>query len=184
MSVLPTVHPTTLPDGRMATIRALTGADADALSAAVQHADSRDLRRRFMGSPPPIAVLLERLRAADGVHDVGLGAFDPAGRLIGVAQFDRWDDEPEAELAIEVARDWQRAGLGGVLLHELCRVADGCGITRLTAVYFADNMAIIQLLHSTGHCRWVSTASGASTAELDVRQVLSAPAGTPVVPAG
>jgi hypothetical protein len=33
-----------------------------------------------------------------------------ASRLIGVAQFDRWDDQPEAELAIEVARDWQRAG--------------------------------------------------------------------------
>jgi RimJ/RimL family protein N-acetyltransferase len=184
MSVLSADHLTTLPDGRMVTIRSLSGADADALSEAVQHADSRDLRRRFMGSPPPIAVLLKRLRAADGVHDAALGAFDPAGRLIGVAQFDRWDDEPEAELAIEVARDWQRAGLGGVMLRELCRLADGCGITRLTAVYYADNMAIIQLLHSTGHCRWVSTEVGASTAELDVRQVLSAPAGSPVIPVG
>jgi RimJ/RimL family protein N-acetyltransferase len=184
MSVLPAVQPTTLPDGRMATIRALTGDDADALAVAVQHADSRDLRRRFMGSPPPIAVLLDRLRAADGVHDAGLGAFDPAGRLIGVAQFDRWDDEPEAELAIEVARDWQRVGLGGVLLHELCRMADCCGISRLTAVYFADNMAIIQLLHSTGHCRWISTASGASTAELDVRQVLAASVDTAAAPLG
>jgi hypothetical protein len=42
MSVLPAIRPTTLPDGRMATIRALTGADADALSDAVRHADSRD----------------------------------------------------------------------------------------------------------------------------------------------
>jgi RimJ/RimL family protein N-acetyltransferase len=123
-------------------------------------------------------VLIARLHAADGIHDAALGAFDSDGQLVGVAQFNRGDDEPVAELAIEVATDWQRCGLGAALLHALCVMAGDRGIDRLTAVYFADNTPIIRLLHATGCCRWTSSRSGASSAELDVRRVLSPSAGT------
>jgi RimJ/RimL family protein N-acetyltransferase len=164
--------PVRLRDGRTISLRPMTALDADALCDAVQHANAFDLYRRFMGRPPPPAVLTKLLGAADGVHDALLGAFGIDGRLVGVAQFDRVDDNPTAELAIEVATDWQRCGLGRIMLRQLATMADACGITGLTAVYFADNAPLIHLLHATGASHWMRSDDMQSTAELDVRALL------------
>jgi GNAT superfamily N-acetyltransferase len=164
--------PVRLRDGRTISLRRMTALDAGALCDAVQHANSFDLYRRFMGRPPPPQVLTKLLGAANGVHDALLGAFGIDGRLVGVAQFDRVDDNPTAELAIEVATDWQRCGLGRILLRQLAAIADACGITGLTAVSFADNAPLIHLLHSTGASRWMGSAQTESTAQLDVRALL------------
>ena len=142
---------TKLKDGRAVTIRQLDGHDAKALVAALRRADQVDLRRRFLGVPPPTSFLVDQLRAADGVHDLVLGAFDNAGRLVGVAQFDRSDDKPTAEVAIEVAKEWQHDGLGIALLTRLVELARDRGIHEFTATYFADNIPILRLLHDVGH---------------------------------
>jgi RimJ/RimL family protein N-acetyltransferase len=142
---------TRLPDGRAVTIRPLDASDADALVAAVEKADPMDLRRRFMGVPPPAWFLVKQLMRADGVHDLVLGAFDGAGRLVGVAQFDRPDDEPTAEVAIEIAKDWQHDGLGTAMLTALAECARERGVHEFTATYFADNLPIRRLLHDIGH---------------------------------
>ena len=144
-------HPVVLSDGRVVVIRRLSPDDAPALIAALKRADPWDLRRRFMGSPPPASFLVQRLRDADGVHDLALGAFTYSGRLVGVAQFDRPDDRPAAEVAIEVAIDWQEDGLGTALLVQLAKQARKVGITEFTATYFADNLPIRRLLHDVGH---------------------------------
>ena len=89
-----------------------------------------------MGTPPPTSYLVEQLRRADGIHDLPMGAFTDDGRLVGVAQFDRVDEGPSAEVAIEVAKDWQHDGLG---IHEF------------TASYYADNVPIRRLLRDIGH---------------------------------
>ena len=140
---------TVLADGRAVVLRELTADDASTLLTAIEHADPGDLRLRFMGAPPPADLLISRLRTADGVHDYALGAFDPTGRLVGVAQFDRLDDNPSAEFAIEVASDWRRVGLGTCLLTRLADVARGLGITRFTATYYADNLAVRRLLRTS-----------------------------------
>ena len=140
-----------LQDGRQVLIRALDGRDADALTAALDHADPMDLRRRFMGVPPPASYLVKQLRRADGVHDLVLGAFDADGRLVGVAQFDRVNDEPTAEVAIEIAKDWQHDGLGTLMLTRLADLARDRGIHEFTATYYADNLPIRRLLHDIGH---------------------------------
>jgi RimJ/RimL family protein N-acetyltransferase len=164
--------PVRLRDGRTIVLRLMTARDSDALISAVKRADSFDLYRRFMGRPPPNHVLVRMLRNADGVHDAVLGAFGIDGRLVGVAQFDRAGDEPSAELAIEVASDWQRCGLATIMLRELAAMAELRGIQTLTAVAFADNAPLIHLLHSTGASRWMGAASAASTAQLDVGKLL------------
>ena len=132
------------------TIRPLGRHDAKALIAALRRADPTDLRRRFMGVPPPPSYLVNQLRNADGVHDLVLGAFDDRGRLVGVAQFDRPDDKPTAEVAIEVAKDWQHDGLGIALLTRLVQLARSRGIHEFTATYFADNIPILRLLRDVG----------------------------------
>src|SRR5581483_9369884 len=98
-----------------------------------------DLRRRFMGVPPPVSFLVKQLMRMDGVHDLAVGAFDETGRIVGIAQFDRLDDRPQAEVAIEVAKDWQRDSLGTELLTALADRARAQGIETFTATYYADN---------------------------------------------
>lgn len=132
------------------TIRRLGPDDGPALVAALSRADSMDLRKRFMGTPPPTSYLLAQLNRADGVHDLPIGAFADDGRLVGVAQFDRPDDEPSAEVAIEVAHDWQHDGLGIALLSRLADEARSRGIHEFTASYYADNVAIRHLLRDIG----------------------------------
>lgn len=162
-----------LTDGRSVVLRPLADADTEALIHAVHHADTFDLRRRFMGPTPPDHVLARLLHDSDGVHDCALGAFDPAGRLVGVAQFDRRDDAPTAEFAIEVATGWQRCGLGVAMLRELGVLAAAHGIAHFTAVYLADNTPIIRLMRSTGCARWLGTDCGTSAAELDIDRMLA-----------
>lgn len=164
--------PVRLRDGRTIRLRLMTSIDADALCDAVQRANSFDRYRRFMGRPPPAHVLARLLGAAIGSSDLPLGAFGIDGRLVGVAQYDRIDDVPSAELAIEVATEWQRCGLGKVMLREIAAMADARGITSLTAAYFGDNAPLIHLLHSTGASRWVGANAAEASARLDVRQLL------------
>lgn len=139
-----------LADGRRVTIRALRADDAPALVEAFEHADPWDLRRRFMGCPPPAAALVQQLVRADGFHDFAIGAFADNGSLVGVAQFDRAGDESTAEVAIEVAHEWQHDGLGTALLARLSEVALECGVHEFTATYYADNFAIRRLLGALG----------------------------------
>jgi RimJ/RimL family protein N-acetyltransferase len=159
---------TRLADGSCVLIRRLEPSDGPALMAALENADPMDLRRRFMGMPPPSSVILDRLGRADGVHDYALGAFTDSGRLIAVAQFDRGDDAPTAEFAIEVASDWQRRGLGSRMLERLTAIARDIGITRFTATYYADNLPVRRLLHDSGHVIASGFDQGEGYAVLDL----------------
>ena len=157
-----------LEDGREALIRRLTARDERALRAALDHADPMDLRLRFLGPPPPTSTIVRQLRRVDDVHDLALGAFDALGRLIAVAQFDRLDDRPTAELAIEVGTGWKGVGLGRALLDALTDEARALGITRLTASYYADNVPVRRLLHRTGRVIESGISQGEGYAVLDV----------------
>lgn len=162
----------TLDDGREVLVRRLTAADEPALRAALTHADPMDLRRRFLGPPPPTSTIVRQLHRVDDVHDLALGAFDAAGRLVGVAQFDRTDDQPVAEFAIELGTAWQRHGLGRLMLDALVEEARAVGITRLTASYYADNLPVRRLIHHSGRVVESGISAGQGYAVLDI----SAPA--------
>lgn len=156
--------------GRRVRIRRLGPGDVNALRTALSHADPMDLRKRFLGPPPPASTIVRQLQRVDDVHDLALGAFDQAGRLVAVAQFDRLDDEPTAELAIEVGTGWQRQGLGRVLLDALIAEARALGITRLTASYYADNLPVRRLLHRSGRVVESGFDSGQGYAVLDISE--------------
>ena len=165
---------TVLADGRRVSIRPMDGADADALVDALRRADPMDLRRRFMGVPPPAPCLVKQLKHADGVHDLVLGAFDGSASLVGVAQFDRLDDQPTAEVAIEVATEWQHDGLGVALLNRLADMARERGIHEFTATYYADNVAIRRLLLDVGHLVTSGYESGEGHMQLSLDEVSEA----------
>jgi acetyltransferase len=158
----------TLADGRGATVREMLPDDADALVAAIEAADPVDLRRRFMGCPPPVSMLVERLRAADGVHNLALGAFSDDGTLVGVAQFDREDDEPTAEIAVEVQTGWQNNGLGTALVARLAEVALDRGVHHFSATFLADNLPLRKLLRDVSSLVTTSFEQGEGHVDLDL----------------
>lgn len=159
-----------LPDRGPVTIRPLRADDTAALIDAVEHEDPWDLRRRFMGAPPPATTLAHQLARADGFHDFVLGAFTDEGQLVGVAQFDRRDEGPSAEVAIEIAHDWQRNGLGTVLLTRLVELARARGVHEFTATYYGDNLPIRRLLHKIGYVvqSGIDQGTGYARINLDV----------------
>jgi len=167
-----------LADGRVVTVRELLPGDADALVAALEAADPVDLRRRFMGGPPPVSMLVERLEQADGVHNLGLGAFAGDGSLVGVAQFDRVGDEPTAEIAVEVQTGWQNQGLGTALLARLADVAVDRGIHHFSATFLAENLPLRRLLKDVGPLVTTTFEGGEGHIDLDLDGVPHQPNGT------
>ena len=80
---------------------------------------------------------------------VALSAADDRG--VGVARFVRAvDDDQAAEVAVTVVDDWQRRGLGAVLLSQLLERALQEGIRRFTALIDDSNTAMLGLLRSLG----------------------------------
>lgn len=157
-----------LADGRCVHIRELLADDAPALVAAYDAADPDDLRRRFMGCPPPASYLVARLKAADGVNHLAIGAFSEDARLVGVAQFDRSDGEPAAEIAVAVASDWQTVGLGTSLIIRLAQIARTRGVHHFTATFFADNLPLRRLLRDVNSLVKTTYAAGEGFAEVDL----------------
>ena len=80
---------------------------------------------------------------------MSIGAFDAAGRLVGLAEYAR-SSEREAEFAIVVADEWQGQGLGAQLVGALLEHAKRSGIARLAGVTHTRNRAMRILARRLG----------------------------------
>jgi acetyltransferase len=159
-----------LRDGSEVIIRELTRQDAPVLAEAFQRLspESRDLR--FLGAKPRLSTVeLDYLTDVDGHAHGALGAVDVVTRRgVGVARFVRLaPDAPVAEVAVTVVDDWQRRGLGTLLLEELNERARAVGIERYTALVSGDNKAVVALLDRIG-ARILSADASAGTVEYEV----------------
>jgi GNAT superfamily N-acetyltransferase len=64
------------------------------------------------------------------------------------------DGSVTAEVAVAVAPEWRRAGLATVLIEQLGRRAQECGITNFSALYSAGNRPVAELARA-GNARVV-----------------------------
>jgi GNAT superfamily N-acetyltransferase len=101
-------------------------------------------------------------------HDA-IGAIDPmTGRGVGVARFVRSKTDPQAaEVAITVVDEWQRRGVGTLLLRRLAERARNAGVFYFTAVVAAENDAMIGLLRN-GHSGVELTAMDGAVLEYQI----------------
>ena len=76
-------------------------------------------------------------------------------RIVGVARYDRARDMDVAEVAVAVIDEFQRRGLGGVLLAELARVASKHGIKNFQLIVLPENREMLGLLRKMG---WIHQA--------------------------
>ena len=76
-------------------------------------------------------------------------------RIAGVARYDRAAGTDVAEVAVAVIDEFQRRGLGSVLLAELARVARVQGILSFQLIVLPENREMLGLLRKMG---WIHQA--------------------------
>jgi len=86
----------------------------------------------------------------------------PAGkeRIVGVARYDRAPQTDVAEVAVAVIDEFQRRGLGSVLLAELARVAKTHGISTFQLIVLPENREMLGLLRNMGWIHQARLAGG------------------------
>jgi GNAT superfamily N-acetyltransferase len=144
---------TVLCDGSAVVIRPVQRTDEGRLADGFSRLGNESRRLRFL--LPKKSLSAQELRYLTDVdhHDhEALGALDhDDGRGVGIARYVRHRDDPDAaEVAIAVIDEWQRRGLGTLLLGRIRERARDEGIRRFTGLVSTDNVAMIALLHRFG----------------------------------
>jgi GNAT superfamily N-acetyltransferase len=135
-------------------IRAITGADRDALTRFYADLSPESFEARFHGAGAGIGGPTARyLCGPDHDHREGLVAevtgADGSAVIIGHVCIEPTCPDT-AEMAIAVADAWQRHGVGRAMLAEAMTWARGHGLTRLVASMRWGNSAILGLIESMG----------------------------------
>ncbi len=163
-----------LPDGAPILIRPIRADDKRMLENGLRHLSAESVQRRFLTPKSSFSrAELRYLTEVDDRDHVALVAeypAEPARRLIAVARFVRLFDDPEAaDVAIVVADDWQRRGLGSLLSELLAARARRTGVRRFTATMAADNVPAHRLMSKlTDHLEQRHAGSGVDEMVLDL----------------
>jgi GNAT superfamily N-acetyltransferase len=152
-----------LRDGAPVVIAPLRSDDAPLLAEAFARLSEESRRLRFLGPKPSLtAAELRYLTEVDGHNHEAICAIDPVtGRGIAIGRFVRDQEDPtRAEVAITVADDWQRRGLGKLVLERLADRARAEGVRSFTALVSQDNRNMHGLLQSMDAPVQVNRMSG------------------------
>lgn len=134
------------------TLRPIVPDDASRMRRAFEIVDSETVRNRFFtGAPPSDPSSIEYLVTVDYTTRLALVAMDSSGASIAVGRYEATEDPAMAEVAIVVAPDWRRKGVGRVVLAALETPARAYGYERLIALYLPDNAAVETLLKRLGY---------------------------------
>lgn len=138
-----------LVDGRVASIRAITPADAAGLVALHQSVGDRSLRLRFFSANRTTAAAYAE-HLAEGSADTVLGLVALLGsRIVAAAAAERVGPDT-AEVAFLVADEVHGQGLGSLLLEHL---AAGCrerGVTTFVADVLSENDGMLRVFLDAG----------------------------------
>jgi RimJ/RimL family protein N-acetyltransferase len=141
-----------LRDGSPVVIRQIRAADAPLVADIFAQLSPTSRWMRFLGPRSALsAAELHYLTDVDHDDHEALAAIDRlGGRGVGDARYIRHAGDPQAaEVAITVVDAWHRRGLGTELLAQLSVRARQAGISRLTGLASAHNVAIAALLRTT-----------------------------------
>jgi RimJ/RimL family protein N-acetyltransferase len=147
----------TLRDGTRVTLRAIQPSDRDELRRQFSRLSPESRYRRFFH---PISELTEEmldyLTQVDGLDHLAIVAWVDSLDLkneegVGVGRFVRLPGEPEvAEAAVTVVDDFQRRGVGTILLRALGEAAKERGIRRFRGEVLTSNEPMRRLCEEAG----------------------------------
>ena len=137
------------------TIRPLRDGDTSTMAELFERLGSRSREKRFCGAKPRLSDNeLTALARVDSERHVLVGYVDGDSQPAGMARLVR--DGASAEIAFEVADDYQGRGIGSVLARELASDARAAGIRELVATVCGDNPPVVSLLKKVAESLQVS----------------------------
>jgi RimJ/RimL family protein N-acetyltransferase len=134
-------------------IRPLEPVDRAGLAALFMRLSPESRRRRFLAPKPRLSAgELTYLSAVDHHSHEAVAAVDRRdGSIVGVARYVRMPDRPSAaDVAVAVADDMQRKGIGTALAHRLIERARDNHFQVLTAATLWDNRPVRRMLRRLG----------------------------------
>ncbi|MFO8074867.1 MAG: GNAT family N-acetyltransferase [Egibacteraceae bacterium] len=143
-------HDAPLRDGRTVRIRLMRDDDLDQMMALWSRLSEETIRMRFFA---PRTMSREEMRYFVEVdQDRRFAAVaDVAGRIVGVARFDRLPEDPStAEFAVAVEDAEQGRGIGTALLRALVRAAERLGVRSLAGDVLRENEAMLRVMRDAG----------------------------------
>lgn len=143
-----------LNDGTHVLIRSLQERDRLREFQFVRHLSAEARRARFMGGfNREDLTLLDQLMDLDG-HDrvayVALAHVDGELHEVGVSRYAAIPGEKHCECAVAVADDWQRRGLGTLLMQHLIEAARRNGFKQMISLDQASNYGMHRLAKKLG----------------------------------
>ena len=127
------------------TVRPLQGGDTRTVSTLFDRLSDRSRRLRFAGPKRRLTdAELEQMARVDGEHHALVAYVDGDADPAGIAWFVR--DGRAADIALAVADEYQRRGIGSLLAEALADDARAAGITTLTATVGGESRAATALL--------------------------------------
>lgn len=135
------------------TIRPLEAGDRDAFADLFARLSPRSRHRRYLSPKPALTPAeLTRLTDVDQVDHLAVVAVHPLdGLLLGAGRFVRVAGEPQiADVAVEVADEWQGIGIGSALAAHVVQSARARGYERLVATTLWENHPARRLLRRLG----------------------------------
>ena len=158
-------HTVELRDGTKVDVRPIVPEDEPLLHEAVASMSQRTVYFRFFSPIKRMSdAMAHRLAVVDYNDRFAIVATTnrPAGkeRIVGVARYDRARDTDVAEVAVAVIDEFQRRGLGGLLLAELARVGRAHGIKTFSLIVLPENREMLGLLRKMGWIHQAKLAGG------------------------
>lgn len=146
-----------LADGTPAIVRPLRPDEGNKLADGMRRLSSDSRRKRFLSAKSHLSRReLEFLTCCDQINHLAIGLVitDEDGRelqSVAVARCIRdAGDQALGDVAIVVADEWQRRGVGKILIDHLARLSWDAGMRRWRAHFFADNVAPRRLMERIG----------------------------------
>jgi nucleotide-binding universal stress UspA family protein len=146
----------TLRDGVRVRLRPIAPEDRALLAASFERLSEQSRYRRFMTAKSKLSSAeLDYLLDVDHSDHEAIVAIEPeTGAMLGIARYVRAKEDSElAEVAVTVADDWQRRGVGRALLDRLTYRARREGIRRFNALVLSENRPALGLLEDVGETR-------------------------------
>src|SRR5579859_197941 len=140
--------------GNVVTIRPIRITDADMEAAFIRGLSPQTKRYRFLGGVKELSAgEISRLCDIDGKHSMAFVATirdDGRETEVGVSRYAPDSSADVREIAVTVADEWQRKGLGTMLMKRLIKSARDNGVKHLYSIDLADNAAMRALADDLG----------------------------------
>ncbi|NCT66227.1 MAG: GNAT family N-acetyltransferase [Rhodanobacteraceae bacterium] len=147
----------TLADGTHITIRPLGKQDAALERAFIAHLSPRSRRLRFLGQlKEPSDAFVRQLTDIDYRRDMAFVALmrqEGEEHAIGISRYSTSADGQSSECAVAVSDEWQKKGLGTLLMRHLIDMARSRGVRTMVSIDAADNAEMRDLAAFLGFRR-------------------------------